>query len=37
MPIHMPRLIRDAKSGLYFFRLILPRSMAGQQQKSGNL
>lgn len=34
MPIHMPRLIRDAKSGLYFFRLILPRSMAGQQQKS---
>ena len=34
MPIHMPRLIRDAKSGLYFFRLILPRSVAGQQQKS---
>lgn len=34
MPIHMPRLIRDAKSGLYFFRLVLPRSVAGLQQKS---
>jgi integrase len=33
MPVPMPRLIRDAKSGIYFFRLVLPRSVAGKLQK----
>lgn len=33
MPIPMPRLIRDKKSGVYFFRLVLPRAVAGTQQK----
>ncbi|WP_284401128.1 DUF6538 domain-containing protein, partial [Acidovorax sp. SUPP2825] len=29
----MPRLIRDKKSGVYFFRVVLPRAVAGTQQK----
>ena len=28
MPTAMPRLVRDQKSGVYFFRLVLPRSLA---------
>lgn len=34
MPIHMPRLIRDSKSGVYFFRVVLPRSVSGSQPRS---
>lgn len=33
MPVHMPRLVRDNKSGIYFFRLVLPRTSANDKKQ----